>query len=222
MNGRKRDFIYNPPVTPFIDIHDQDDEILVLNKPSGLLSVPGRLEHHKDSLQTRVQSLYPEAKSVHRLDAETSGLILFGLTAKAHRQLSQQFENRQVKKQYIAKVWGIPDMDGGTINAPLICDWPNRPKQIIDFENGKPAETHWKKLSEHDQTSYLALTPITGRSHQLRVHLQNINHPILGDSLYAHDPAFNAAERLCLHAETLEFEHPNTQEWRSFSIPCPF
>ncbi|TLM79275.1 pseudouridine synthase [Microbulbifer harenosus] len=199
---------YSPPVEPYLDVVYSDAYLLVLDKPSGLLTVPGRHPTHRDCLASRAQAEYPDALIVHRLDMDTSGLVVMALGPEVHRQLSALFQNRQVEKSYLARVWGEPGESSGEVNLPLICDWPNRPKQKVDFEHGKPSLTRWRKLDSDGATSLLQLTPVTGRSHQLRVHMQALGHPILGDPFYAHREALAAAPRLLLHAQELGFEHP--------------
>lgn len=199
---------YTPPVDPYLDVVFSDAYLLVLDKPSGLLTVPGRDPAHKDSLASRAQAEYPDALIVHRLDMDTSGLVVMARGPEVHRQLSALFQNRQVEKSYLARVWGEPEGEAGEVGLPLICDWPNRPKQKVDFEYGKPSLTRWRKLDSDGASSLLQLTPVTGRSHQLRVHMQAIGHPILGDPFYAHGDALAAAPRLLLHAQELGFEHP--------------
>lgn len=209
---------YNPPADPRLSVISVDDALLVLNKPSGLLSVPGRDPAHRDSLATRAQEMYADALIVHRLDMDTSGLVVMARGADVHRKLSALFQQRAVDKTYLARVWGEPEQESGEVDLPLICDWPNRPRQMVDFEVGKPSLTRWKKLSTDGKTSLLELTPITGRSHQLRVHMQAMGHPILGDPFYAHAEAFSAASRLLLHAQALGFEHP--EQGRSLHFSC--
>ena len=199
---------YSPPTDPYLDVVYSDAQLLVLDKPSGLLTVPGRDPAHKDSLASRAQAEYPDALIVHRLDMDTSGLVVMARGADVHRQLSRLFQNRQVEKSYLARVWGEPEQDGGEVDLPLICDWPNRPKQKVCFESGKPSLTRWQKLDSDGETSLLKLVPVTGRSHQLRVHMMALGYPILGDPFYAHDEARSAAPRLLLHAQELGFEHP--------------
>jgi tRNA pseudouridine32 synthase/23S rRNA pseudouridine746 synthase len=213
---------YQPPTKPYLHILFQDEHILVLNKPSGLLSVPGKALEHKDCLQTRAQRVYPTATIVHRLDMATSGILLMAMNKAAHRHISKQFELRQTAKSYAARVFGNVQQDIGTVDLPLICDWPNRPKQMVDHQRGKSAQTHWQVLQRNDDDTYLELTPITGRSHQLRVHMLSIGHPILGDKLYAHEQALVMATRLQLHAQRLGFSHPNSEEWLEFDSPPPF
>ncbi|EJL84022.1 23S RNA-specific pseudouridylate synthase [Polaromonas sp. CF318] len=196
-----------------------DDSLLVLDKPAGLLAVPGRGEGKQDCLSARVQAVYPDALVVHRLDQATSGLMLMARGAAMQRALSLAFESREVGKRYVAVVEGrLPppppsslDNDGwGSIDLPIIVDWPNRPLRIIDAERGKPSRTRWRVLAfdAAANTTRVELEPITGRSHQLRVHLQALGHPILGDALYAPAEVQAKAPRLLLHAAALRFAHP--------------
>ncbi|MGM8026552.1 bifunctional tRNA pseudouridine(32) synthase/23S rRNA pseudouridine(746) synthase RluA [Yersinia enterocolitica] len=187
----------------------QDQHIMVVNKASGLLSVPGRAPENKDSVMTRIQADFPTAESVHRLDMATSGVIVVALTKVAERELKRQFREREPKKSYIARVWGHLAQDEGLIDLPLICDWPNRPKQKVCYETGKPSQTLYQVLSrDADGSTRVKLSPITGRSHQLRVHMLAIGHPILGDGFYAHPEAKAMASRLQLHAQELCITHP--------------
>ncbi len=199
-----------------------DDHLIVANKPSGLLSVPGRGVDKQDCLSSRIQSGFPDALSVHRLDMETSGLIVMARGKAAHRALSISFERRQVEKRYVAVVAGSVRDESGEIDLPLICDWPNRPRQIVDHARGKPSLTRFRRLEVTAARTRLALYPETGRSHQLRVHLAAIGHPILGDALYADPDAFSAAPRLLLHADWLEFCHPGNGERVEYQCPPPF
>jgi len=215
-------FTYNPP-SDDIEILYRDDHFLVIDKPSGLLSVPGRKIEHADSVEARIQTKIPQARIVHRLDMDTSGVMIMALNKETHRNLGLQFERRKTKKEYIARTWGAPAEEEGTIDLPLICDWPNRPLQMIDHEIGKPAQTHWQVMErESDTTARIRLLPVTGRTHQLRVHMAEINHPILGDDFYAHEPAFKAEERLNLHAYKLMVHHPDDGREIWFESPCPF
>lgn len=202
---------YNPPLSP-LDILYQDKDIVVLNKPSGLLSVPGRQETMKDSLSLRVQAKFPTATVVHRLDMDTSGIMIMALNKAAHRHISMQFEKRYTEKSYIAHLYGIVEQDEGEIDQPLMLDWPNRPLHIVDVVNGKQALTRWKVLMRGENYTRVAFYPVTGRTHQLRVHALTIGHPILGDTLYAHQKALSMADRLMLHAEMLTITHPYTKE----------
>lgn len=211
---------YDPPGSPLMVLY-QDHEILVVNKPEGLLSVPGKGEHLSDCLLQRVQAVFPEALLVHRLDRDTSGVMIFALTPHAQRHLGLQFEKRQLKKTYVARVWGEVLEKTGTVELPLVVDWPNRPKQKVDFETGKPALTEWRVLRVEDGTTRLRLYPKTGRSHQLRVHMLEIGHPILGDPFYATGAARDF-DRMMLHAEALRIRHPDGGAGISFTAPCPF
>lgn len=199
-----------------------DAAILVFDKPSGLLTVPAKPPGPQDCLEARVAAVWPGARLVHRLDRDTSGVIVFARTALAQRHLNWQFERRQVRKGYVARVWGRVASDAGRIDLPLICDWPNRPRQMVCHTRGRPARTDWRLLAHEGATSRLALAPLTGRSHQLRVHLLAIGHPILGDPLYAPPEALAAADRLQLHAERLAFRHPDGGAWVDFRAPVPF
>ena len=218
----QRPFVYNPPADPLLDILYLDKDILVVNKPSGLLSVPGKAPEHQDSLQLRVQRVFPTARTVHRLDMATSGIVLMALTADSQRELNRQFQQRQTQKHYIARVSGQVSADYGSIDLPLICDWPNRPKQKVCYQHGKTSLTHYQVLSRSTDQCRLKLMPVTGRSHQLRVHLQWLGHPILGDKFYANPQALLAAPRLLLHAERLEFRHPDTALPIVCFASCPF
>ncbi|WP_088330605.1 bifunctional tRNA pseudouridine(32) synthase/23S rRNA pseudouridine(746) synthase RluA [Lacimicrobium sp. SS2-24] len=213
---------YQPPVKPWLDILYQDDDLLALNKPSGLLSVPGKAPQHKDSLQTRVQRVYPTATVVHRLDMATSGIMLMALNKASHRHISRQFQYRETDKCYQARVWGRLQDESGDVDLPLICDWPNRPRQIVDWEKGKAALTHWRVLEREKDSTRVELIPVTGRSHQLRVHMLSLGHPILGDRLYASEEALTMASRLQLHACMLRLTHPTTNKPIRFDSPCPF
>ncbi|MDR7332380.1 pseudouridine synthase [Roseateles asaccharophilus] len=177
-----------------------DDRMVVVDKPSGLLSVPGRTE--PDCASARMQALYPDALIVHRLDQSTSGLLLFARGADAQRELSADFAERRVNKVYVAVVAGHLDGEG-LIDLPLAADWPNRPKQQVDFKRGKPSQTRWRVMAHEGPNTRVALEPLTGRSHQLRVHLTALGHPILGDTLYAPPDLAAASPRLLLHASEL-------------------
>ena len=211
---------YAPPDTP-LDVIHADHQILVVNKPAGLLSVPGRGEHLADCLIARLRAAFPEVLLVHRLDRDTSGVMIFALTPAAQRHLGLQFEKRQVKKAYLAWLWGEMAEREGRVDLPLIVDWPNRPKQMVDPVNGRPAITDWKVLKIDPGTTRVRLMPLTGRSHQLRVHMAALGHPILGDPFYAEGPARDAP-RLMLHAETLRLRHPDGGKGLTFRAPVPF
>jgi len=216
------DFIYQPPMTPYLEIIYQDADLVVLNKPSGLLTVPGRLPEHQDCLQNRVNKVLPSATIVHRLDMATSGIVLMALNKPAHVNISRQFEQRKTQKSYLARVYGLVKEDSGEINLPLICDWPNRPKQKVDFEHGKESQTLYQVIQRDEDSTLVELTPITGRSHQLRVHMLALGHPILGDRLYAHDKALTVSPRLQLHAQIHTFAQPTTGETIKISSVSPF
>lgn len=213
--------IYNPPLEPYVSIIHSDADLLVLDKPSGLLSVPGRHPALSDSLATRVQKQFPRALMINRLDKDTSGLVLMSLNKKAHAYVAAQFEARTTEKSYIAKVWGHMDSDEGFIDLPLAIDPENKPRHRVDHEHGKPAQTRWQVLSRGENSTRLRLFPLTGRTHQLRVHMLAIGHVILGDEFYADGAALAAADRLLLHAEQLAFRHPDGRDV-TFTAPCPF
>jgi tRNA pseudouridine32 synthase/23S rRNA pseudouridine746 synthase len=213
---------YQPPLWPYLDIVYQDNDLLVLNKPSGLLTVPGKAPEHQDCLERRVQRVFPTARIVHRLDMATSGLVVMALSLDSQRQLNRQFELRQTAKHYIARLEGVLSARLGSVELPLICDWPNRPKQMVCFSRGKKALTHFELLSTDETSSRVRLIPVTGRSHQLRVHMQWLGHPILGDKFYASAAGLAAAERLQLHAEFLALRHPTDARWLEFSATSPF
>ncbi|MGA8862364.1 MAG: RluA family pseudouridine synthase [Gallionella sp.] len=214
---------YQPPRNCGPDIIYCDESLLVVNKPAGLLSVAGRGTEKSDSLTARVQIEFPDALSVHRLDMNTSGLLLFARGADMHRRLSRMFRERAVMKRYIAIVAGRVDAQSGAVDLPLAADWPNRPKQKVDFPIGKPSLTRYRLLtnarcpfqtSKHSgqdlcDASRIELEPVTGRTHQLRVHMAAIGHPVLGDELYGGNSC-KTASRLLLHACKLSFIHPSS------------
>ena len=214
------DDAYSPPDVPLTVLHE-DAEVLLVDKPAGLLSVPGKGPHLADCLLGRVQEAFPDALLVHRLDRDTSGVMIFALTAHAQRHLGLQFEKRMTKKTYVARVWGVPKEKTGTVDLPLIVDWPNRPRQKVCFETGKPAQTDWRVVKAESQTARLRLQPHTGRSHQLRVHMQALGHPILGDPFYASGPARDFP-RLMLHSEELRFKHPQGGRSMKIRAAAPF
>ena len=209
------------------DLLYQDDALLVLNKPSGLLSVPGRGEEKQDCLSARVQAQFSDAMVVHRLDMATSGLLIMARGLRAQRSLNAAFENRQIEKRYVACVAGVLPIDAHwqTIDLPILVDWPNRPLRTIHPE-GQPSVTRWRCIAKEilagNETSRLELEPLTGRSHQLRVHLQALGHPIAGDSLYAPPEVQALATRLLLHASSLSLSHPLSGETLSFHCPADF
>lgn len=215
---------YEPPQDQGLDILYIDDHLIALNKPSGLLSVPGRGPDKSDCLLTRAQRSYPTALAVHRLDMGTSGILILARSKDVHRQLGKLFEQRLVEKHYTAMVDGRPEDCSGKIDAPLISDWPNRPRQKIDWKNGKKAVTHYRLLNYNRKadTSLLHLRPITGRSHQIRVHLHSIGHTILGDSLYAPSRIALKSPRLLLHAHYLALTHPVSGQAMEISCPALF
>lgn len=201
-----------------------DEQLVVLDKPAGLLAVPGRGEDKQDCLSSRAQALWPDALVVHRLDMATSGLFLMGRGIHMQRVLSRAFAERAVHKRYEAVVAGDAGEPGteGVIELPLAADWPNRPRQKVDAIHGRPSVTRWQVLARRGDTTRLLLEPVTGRTHQLRVHLQAIGHPILGDALYAPAEVQARAPRLLLHATTLQLAHPATGEPLAFESTPPF
>ena len=214
---------YNPPQEPWLDLVYRDDYIAVVNKPSGLLSVPGNQPQYYDSAMSRVKEKYGFCEPAHRLDMATSGILLFALSKAADRELKRQFREREPKKYYQALVWGHLEQDHGVVELPMICDWENRPRQKICFERGKRAVTFYDVLQRYpNNTTRVKLTPITGRSHQLRLHMLALGHPILGDKFYAHPQAKALSPRLCLHAESLQIQHPITGETMEFTAPVGF
>lgn len=217
-----RPFEYAPPPAGPLSVLHQDAHLLVLDKPSGLLTVPGNRPERADCLESRARAEFPTARIIHRLDMDTSGVIVLALTAHAQAHIGKQFEKRQTTKSYIARVWGELVEDAGEIDQPLITDWPNRPKQMICHERGRAAQTRWQALERSNGQTRVRLTPETGRSHQLRVHMAHIGNPILGDNLYAHADALAASNRLCLHAERLGFRHPDGGTPVFFESEPPF
>ena len=213
-----------------IDIVHQDDTLLVVRKPAGLLSVPGRGEHLQDCVAARVQALWPDALIVHRLDMATSGLMVMARGLAAQRALGHAFERREVDKRYVAVVAGDVAGEAGSVDLPLCSDWPNRPRQKVDHALGRPSLTHWRRAMPAHQTSTsgaedrtrLELEPVTGRSHQLRVHLLALGHPILGDTLYAPEAVQRMAPRLLLHASRIALPHPAEGQICVFSDEPPF
>ncbi len=210
---------YNPPADTGLDVIHLDGDLLVLNKPSGLLSVPGKGPDLADCLEARVHKIHANALTVHRLDRDTSGVLAMAMNANAQRHLGLQFERRHLSKTYQAVVAGHVQADEGEIDLPLIADWPNRPLQKVCHDTGKPALTRWRVLSRNDAATRLELLPHTGRSHQLRVHLKEIGHPVLGDPLYGDA---TAAPRLMLHAHTLTVRHPSGGAEETFCAEVPF
>jgi tRNA pseudouridine32 synthase/23S rRNA pseudouridine746 synthase len=214
---------YEPPAHRGLDIVYQDSHYLVVNKPSGLLSVPGRGEDKADCMVSRVKQAFPEVLVVHRLDMSTSGIMLLARSLEAQGAMGKLFEHRQVAKTYIAVVAGECPLEG-YVDLPLIIDWPNRPRQIVDHEQGRSAYTQYHRLdfSQEQGVSRVSLHPKTGRTHQLRVHMASIGHPILGDDLYAPEQWVTGQPRLHLHAQSLRFEHPFTKEPLLIESLSPF
>lgn len=215
-------FVYRPPADQGLVIIHQDDDLLLVDKPSGLLSVPGKAADHADCLEMRVKTAFPQALLVHRLDLDTSGLMVFAMNPAAQRHLGLQFERRHIEKRYVARVAGNLTTPIGQIDLPLICDWPNRPLQKVDWDVGKLAQTRFEVLQLEAEATRLALFPKTGRSHQLRVHCMAMGHAILGDPFYATPDAFDAASRLQLHAEALSLFHPTGGARVTFEATAPF
>lgn len=213
-------FVYSPPEDPPRIIH-ADHQILLVDKPSGLLSVPGRGEDKADCLINRLRGAFPTVLLVHRLDLDTSGVMVFALTPEAQRNLSRQFEERRTKKTYVARLAGRLEPRTGRVDLPLMVDWPNRPRQKVDHDQGRPAQTDWRVVRWTDDETRVRLYPLTGRSHQLRVHMAAMGHPILGDPLYAAGASADHP-RLMLHAENLRIKHPETGIQLGFSAPVPF
>jgi tRNA pseudouridine32 synthase/23S rRNA pseudouridine746 synthase len=218
-------FDYRPPTEPWLDIVYEDDRLILCNKPSGLLTVPGKDPSLADCLEARVQARYPQypaAKVVHRLDKDTSGLLLLAFDKAALGALGSQFEHRKVEKYYVARVWGDVAGESGLVDLPLATDWENKPRQRVDLERGRPSQTRWQVLAREGGVTRLQLTPLTGRTHQLRVHMLALGHPIVGDTFYAEGAARAAADRLQLHAEMLQFTHPGDHAVHRYVAPAPF
>jgi tRNA pseudouridine32 synthase/23S rRNA pseudouridine746 synthase len=212
------DFTYAPP-SGELKVLFADQDMLVVEKPSGLLSVPGRTPELADCLESRVRHINPEARIVHRLDMDTSGVMVLALNGEAHRHLGLQFERRHVSKTYIADVENMVTGEAGTIDLPLRCDWPNRPKQMVCYEHGRRAITRWKVLERRSAATRLELNPLTGRSHQLRVHLMACGHPIINDSFYSTLPVQG---RMHLHALELTLHKPTGGERVTFRCEPEF
>lgn len=205
-----------------VDIVYRDECLLVLEKPTGLLAVPGRGPDLQDCLSARVQRDFPTALVVHRLDRDTSGLMVMALDAEAQRDLSGQFAVRTVEKRYVAVVFGCPKASAGKIDLPMRKDFDRPPRHTIDQVHGRPAQTLWRLVERAADRSRLEISPITGRSHQIRLHLATLGHPILGDNLYAHEEARAMSPRLLLHAVHLSLEHPRDRRWMAWHSECPF
>ncbi|MGR3616300.1 MAG: RluA family pseudouridine synthase [Paracoccaceae bacterium] len=211
---------YDPPQGPLEVLHE-DSDLVVVNKPAGLLSVPGRGDHLSDCLISRVQVAFPTALLVHRLDRDTSGVMVFGLSPHAQRNLSMQFEKRSPKKTYVAVVAGELQPKTGEVDLPLIVDWEHRPRQMVCHETGKPALTEWRVVRFSDGRTRVRLMPKSGRTHQLRVHMLALGHPIVGDPLYAPEAAL-AEPRMLLHAEELRLKHPESGQSVKFRAAPDF
>jgi tRNA pseudouridine32 synthase/23S rRNA pseudouridine746 synthase len=211
---------YNPPMDD-IDVLHEDSDLLFVNKPAGLLSVPGKTPDLADCLLTRLEIAFPTVRLVHRLDRDTSGVMVFALTAHGQKHLGQQFEARVPKKTYVARLAGRLEPKEGEVDLPLIVDWPNRPKQMVCHETGKPALTGYKVVKSSDEETRVRLFPKSGRSHQLRVHMLSLGHPILGDPLYAPETT-EAHPRMMLHAEELRVNHPENNRGMRFRAKAPF
>ena len=213
---------YFPPTDPYLNIIHVDDDILVVDKQSGLLSVPGKDPSLWDCVEHRARQTYPTAGMCHRLDKDTSGVLVLALNKPAHGRIGSQFEHRKTTKSYVARVSGIITEDRGGIDLPLATDWENKPRQRVDFENGRHAKTEWEVMEREANATRVKLTPLTGRTHQLRVHMKALGHVILGDAFYAECDDLTAADRLQLHAAELGFTHPTRGEFMTFVAPTPF
>ncbi|SNY51425.1 ribosomal large subunit pseudouridine synthase A [Arsukibacterium tuosuense] len=215
-------FNYNPPTEPWLDILYQDKDIIVLNKPSGLLTNPGKGPALADCLFSRVKAEFELAQLVHRLDLSTSGVVVIALRRKAERELKRQFAEREVKKRYLAVVAGQLIPASGSIDYPLAVDTEQAPRQKVCSLTGKAALTHYRLLQQLPDAALVELLPVTGRSHQLRVHMLALGHPILGDAFYAPAPVLAAAPRLLLHAASLQFCHPYSGKALEFTADTDF
>jgi tRNA pseudouridine32 synthase/23S rRNA pseudouridine746 synthase len=209
------------PQPPLVHV---DAAFVVADKPAGLLAVPGRGPGRADCLWSRVRSRHADALVVHRLDMATSGLIVYARGVEAQRALSRAFAERRVNKAYVAVVDGLVEAEEGVVDLPLAADWPNRPRQQVDAARGRPSLTRFRVLARHAalRRTRVELEPVTGRAHQLRVHLAAIGHPIVGDALYAPPAVAAAATRLLLHASRLGFEHPHGGGRVGFESEPPF
>lgn len=220
----RREVVYAPPADEGLDLGHVDESLIVVNKPEGLLSVPGRGDDRQDCMVHRVQQRFPDALTVHRLDMATSGLLVFARGEAMQRALSVLFQDRQVDKRYVAVVKGLLGQDHGEIDLPLSADWPNRPRQMVCMQRGKPSQTRYEVLARdlNQGETRVALTPITGRSHQLRVHMLALGHPMLGDPFYGDADSQVRAARLLLHAAALSLPHPQTGERMHWVSAPPF
>lgn len=222
LNPVPKSYDYAPPTDPWINVVHEEAEFVIIDKPSGLLSVPGKDPALADSLQRRAEARWPTASMVHRLDKDTSGVMVLAFNKRAHAKIAMQFEKRTAQKSYVARVWGQMEGDEGRVDLPIATDWENKPRQRIDFERGRDARTEWVVLLREAAATRLRLHPLTGRTHQLRLHMMTLGHPVLGDQFYATGPALAAADRLQLHAEELSFLHPVSGEPVRFVIAAPF
>lgn len=211
-----------PKCDEAIGIIYQDPYFLIIEKPAFLLSVPGRGPLNQDCVVHRLQENHPTVTTVHRLDLDTSGIMIQPLQRFVQSALARDFQEKRIEKAYEAIVDGIVEPDNGLIDLPIICDWENRPRQKICHDTGKPSQTEFTVMERHADRTRLHLKPITGRSHQLRIHTQQLGHPILGCDMYAHQNAYKASKRLLLHAKHLAFEHPKTHQWVEFTSKVPF
>lgn len=214
--------VYRPPHAPYLPVAYVDEDVIAADKPPGLLSVPGKGAGLEDCVEARAQAAFDDALIVHRLDMDTSGVILLARTKDAQRILSGQFAKRIIEKEYFAVVMGAPAQDAGVIALPLRADWPNRPRQMVCHEAGRAAVTAWEAVERRGATTLMRLTPETGRSHQLRVHMLEAGWPILGDPIYATGAARDAAPRLMLHAARIRWRAPTGGAWREAASPTPF
>lgn len=222
LNPVPTSYDYDPPREPWLAIVHLERDFVVLDKPSGLLSVPGKDPALADSIQTRAQHRWPGSSMVHRLDKDTSGLIVVAFNKRAHAKIAMQLELRTAEKSYVARVWGDMPGESGLVDLPIATDWENKPRQRVDYERGRPAQTEWRVLLRENGVTRVNLHPLTGRTHQLRLHMMSLGHPVLGDQFYATGAALAAADRLQLHAEKLRFAHPATGEPVHFTSPAPF
>jgi len=216
------DFHYDPPVQPWLDTIYKDKDMIVFNKPAGILSVPGRDVERHDSMYTRLLAKHPNSHTVHRLDLATSGVIIFALRKDAERALKIQFQERDTKKVYFARVFGFIKQDKGCIDLALSKDIDNPPKHKVDIALGKASKTFYEVVSYGKQSTLVKLVPVTGRTHQLRLHMMAIGHPILGDDFYADPVALNLSPRLLLHASQISIQHPYTKKTVCFKTDVPF
>lgn len=221
LNPVPETYHYAPPTDPWLVVVHEDADIVVLDKPSGLLSVPGKDPRLADCLEARVRARWPTAAMAHRLDKDTSGVIVMCLNKKALGHVGQEFEQRRAQKSYVARVWGDIVGEAGRIELPLATDWENKPRQRVDWDRGRMSVTEWRVEARESAITRVRLHPLTGRTHQLRVHMMELGHPILGDPFYATGEALAAADRLQLHAEQLAFNHPNG-DWVEYRVPAPF